>query len=686
LIRLLVLGLVLALATPAFAQVDDETFALAAQTAPDALRERLAQQVRTRGPSETLQLIRSLPDADRARGDVRVLHAHLANEVGDHTAVVEALEGYRTLLPPMLHAWALETRGRALAFLGRNQDALDALVADAARGALSWRLRALHAEVLFALGQHAESEAALLPIVREDPADVDTFALRLMQAESARAQGENARSVTLLRALLVSRPQHVDADASEQLLAAWMAEARVPWTFEERVARAARFVDSHHAQRGVEELAPLQRPRADAALRVWLEARASALYGARGYTEAAQLYAESATLTGNARHRFIAARAQLRSGQEDEALRAFRTFLRDEPRHASATEAEWLIGATLLRAGRMREARQALSRFVRGPRGARSQGLRREALWHLALLDLDDGHPRDAANAFRDWGAGASTNIDRARARYWEGRAAFLAHDATRAERLYREAIQSETLGWYALMAATRLREMGEEPGHPMPNDAPVEAAHQAITEPPIVRLYASLGLDAEAAQALRARERGLPGSRRAFIERLSELGDANRGYRLAGVSALLGSVPVREAEWVWHAAYPRPYEGDVRAAATAEGLPPELLYAVMRQESAFDPRVVSYADAIGLMQLLPETARRYAVRMGGEGSFGREMLYQPAHNVRLGAAYMHALRDEVGVPLCFAAYNAGEHRVREWLVRARRDGGPEGLELDRFV
>lgn len=674
--------MVLALATSAFAQVEDEAFALAA---PDPLRTRLAQQVRTRGDAETLQLIRTLPEAERTRGDVRVLHAHLANELGDHAAVVTALEGYRTLLPPMLHAWALETRVRALVFLGRNEDALSEITAAQTAGtALSWRLRALHAEVLFALGQHAESEAALLPIVREDPADVDTFALRLMQAEGARARGETARSVTLLRALLVSRPQHVDADASEQLLAAWMGETRVPWTFEERVARAARFVESHRAQRGVDELEPLRRPTADAALRTWLEARAAALYEARGYTEAATLYAESATLTGNARHRFLAARAQLRAGQEDEALRAFRTFIRDEPRHASATEAEWLIGATLLRAGRMREARQALSRFVRGPRASRSGGLRREALWHLALLDLDDGHARDAANAFRDWGTDATTNIDRARARYWEGRAAFLAHDATRAARLYREAIQSEALGWYALMAASRLREMGEEPGHPMPNDAPAEAAHEAITEPPIVRLYASLGLDAEAAQALRARERGLPGSRRAFIERLFALGDANRGYRLAGVSPLLGSVPVREAEWVWHAAYPRPFESDVRAAATAEGLTPELLYAVMRQESAFDPRVVSYADAIGLMQLLPETARRYAELRGG--TFGREMLYQPSHNVRLGAAYMHALRDEVGVPLCFAAYNAGEHRVREWLVRARRDGGPEGLELDRFV
>ena len=80
--------MVLALATPAFAQVEDEAFA---RTEPDPLRTRLAQQVRTRGDAETLELIRTLPEAERARGDVRVLHAHLANELGDHAAVVTAL-------------------------------------------------------------------------------------------------------------------------------------------------------------------------------------------------------------------------------------------------------------------------------------------------------------------------------------------------------------------------------------------------------------------------------------------------------------------------------------------------------------------------------------------------------------------------------------------------------------------
>ena len=96
-----------------------------------------------------------------------------------------------------------------------------------------------------------------------------------------------------------------------------------------------------------------------------------------------------------------------------------------------------------------------------------------------------------------------------------------------------------------------------------------------------------------------------------------------------------------------------------------------------MRQESAFDPEVVSYADAIGLMQLMPATAIAVAARTGTTAS--RNVLYDPTANVRLGAAYLAELERRYGVPLCFAAYNAGEHRVEEWLARGEAD-------LDRFV
>ncbi|GAB4208945.1 MAG: hypothetical protein OHK0013_27880 [Sandaracinaceae bacterium] len=667
---------------PIAAAQDDLSFF----TRSDEIRGAIAAAIRGGNDVAAMRVLEGLPEDARGRADVVVARAHLAERLERHDQLVRDLARHRELLPAALHPWAAETRARALLFLGRADEAEREL---ATIDSPSARVRALRAEAAAMRGDRLRAEELAQPLVRDDPADVDTFALRVMLAELAHAAGDRDGARTRLRSLLLERPAHPDAARVEQQLAAWLGTDGVAWTAEERMRRASRLVAAHQASRAVVELDPLPRPPpGDATLGAWLAARGTALYESRGrYAEAAELLAESARVNGSPRHRFLAARALLRADREREALRALRSFVRDEPSHASAAEAEWLVAATLLRGGNVREGRRALEAFVRSPRGRRSTRLRREAEWHLALIDFDAGRARDAAERFRAWGTHAEGSMERGRALYWEGRAASAARDASRAERAFRAAIAADPLGWYALWAARRLREMGGDPGPPVPDDAPPEASFAPLVEPPLVSFHASLGLDAEAARLLRDAERTrgwTPGSRRALVERFAALSDPSRAYRLTGSSPLLASAPRGEAAWVWRAAYPRPYEAAVTDAARTHGLAPELIYAVMRQESAFDARVVSNADAIGLMQLLPATAERFARRAGVE--FGRELLYRPEHNVRFGAAYLRELVDEVGVPLCFAAYNAGEHRVREWLARARRDGGPEGRELDRMV
>jgi soluble lytic murein transglycosylase len=96
----------------------------------------------------------------------------------------------------------------------------------------------------------------------------------------------------------------------------------------------------------------------------------------------------------------------------------------------------------------------------------------------------------------------------------------------------------------------------------------------------------------------------------------------------------------------------------------------PAFSLAIMRQESNFDVSIVSSSGARGLMQLMPGTARLVAKRLGEPTS---EMLLttDPGHNMRMGTAYLLEVlaKFDNSMPLAAAAYNAGPHRVTQWLI-----------------
>jgi soluble lytic murein transglycosylase-like protein len=99
--------------------------------------------------------------------------------------------------------------------------------------------------------------------------------------------------------------------------------------------------------------------------------------------------------------------------------------------------------------------------------------------------------------------------------------------------------------------------------------------------------------------------------------------------------------------------------ERAVFRAARQQQLHPALLLAVMKAESSFNPMVVSRAGAVGLMQLIPETALRHGVRN----------LYDTDENIAGGAKHLRYLLDRFhgNMPLALAAYNAGERKVERY-------------------
>ncbi len=113
----------------------------------------------------------------------------------------------------------------------------------------------------------------------------------------------------------------------------------------------------------------------------------------------------------------------------------------------------------------------------------------------------------------------------------------------------------------------------------------------------------------------------------------------------------------------------PRAYEWLVVPAARRYGLDPNLLLAVMRVESAYQKHIVSYAGAVGLMQIMPRTGQLIAHTLGHD-DFTPADLLDPDLNLEFAAWYLTSLirRFDGHLPLAIAAYNGGPHNVRRWI------------------
>ncbi len=130
--------------------------------------------------------------------------------------------------------------------------------------------------------------------------------------------------------------------------------------------------------------------------------------------------------------------------------------------------------------------------------------------------------------------------------------------------------------------------------------------------------------------------------------------------------AAIAGAAYVHQQQPSWYArlVYPLEYETIVEGHARNYHLDPALLAAVIYQESKFDADARSRSGAIGLMQLLPSTAKGIALRTGGD-RFRIRDLYDPEINVRYGSWYLRHLLNKYGdVERALAAYNGGQGNV----------------------
>jgi len=127
---------------------------------------------------------------------------------------------------------------------------------------------------------------------------------------------------------------------------------------------------------------------------------------------------------------------------------------------------------------------------------------------------------------------------------------------------------------------------------------------------------------------------------------------------------------------------FPRPFDQEITKAATQFGVEPELIYSIIRQESAFNPKARSGADAFGLMQILPEIAHDLSKKY--KMPFDKnEQLYDPAANVKFGAALLHDQMQKYNDQfiLAVASYNANDKAIHNWMASRFKGDSLEFIE-----
>lgn len=354
------------------------------------------------------------------------------------------------------------------------------------------------------------------------------------------------------------------------------------------------------------------------------------------------------------------------------------------PAYASALDAE---GNHLVRQGDWQSASRYYAPLAQS---FPDTSIGQEAAWRVAWNYYLQKENAKARQAFVDYATRYPTSSHVAGSFYWLGRLAeaesalaeagafyglvqtrwaetYYAHAASRRLADIQSRLASQSAGLPADSLAANLAQ--KIPPPPAPADTCPPAQPLPVLRP--FSMLTSIGLDDLALQYLRTLVRERTTSTALYISLGSfeaQQGDFNPSV-LDAVRAVpdyyycdLSALPKE----TWNLLYPTEFWPLVQREASANSIDPYLVMALIRQESAFNPGARSIANARGLMQVLPRTAR---TRKGGRRA-SAQRLYDPELNVQIGTDILqHALEQNQGVfEQAMAAYHAGQGRVTAWL------------------
>ncbi len=658
--------------------------------------------------AKNLEAGRSVARAlDQAEAPERAKWSYLEGRLrlagGDPKGAASAFDRAGAVDGP-LRSFALLASAEALAALGDHAGAVERALRVDRDLVPSARLEPLLARSLVRSGKLEEGFERFRVAMRDHPRGWPKLALELARALLAHpASGRGLEAAKLATEVDLDAPSGRFADEAKKTLAS----ATATLGREEREALASSI---SVAERGRRLSASGQSKRAVALLDRLAKkgvlgcadsiARAEALTGVKRHSEASAEYGraiESCPTEAPARDLavvlFAAGRAAARGGMLQVARERFKRIEDSFATHRLADDARLEGARAALEDGDEQAFDAMLSTIADDyPSG----DMRGDGLFVLGIAYASRG---DWAHALSVFARAALLPPERAYERagrfaYYRGRALLMTGHADEGRAELVRVLREAPCGFYMALAYGRLESLEKGAGKTALREAAARAKPLTDGVPPDVfaspswrTAVALVEVDdpVAAASALArlgvtdrtARPETLWASAR-LLARATDPVPAHAVLRTAfEVEPRVGKNELYEfrmaypsagaARAPWEIAYPRPFARAVTDAASESGTPEALLFAVMREESAFDPEALSKASAVGLLQLLPVTAQKMARALRVPYDDGA--LVDPAKNIRFGAKYLAQMRKHFADDplLAIPGYNAGGGAPERW-------------------
>ncbi len=667
------------------------------QTAPaddTAAYERL--RTLTRGgvlPAEAqLAQLASANKGTRAGSLAQLARARARHEARDYAGAAELLRATGFKDETQVGDYALWLRGDALDKAGRRPEARAAFeeLARVYPDSLRARDATLRASQML-LG---EGQPSGVPVAVKRLADADDDGGLLLTAKAYEQSGERLKALAAYRRLYFYALATVEKEAEAAAAFARLNSTPAPANAEEAAARAERlnkakrYADAAGAYADAFARFPETRtPQAQ--LR-----RGTAAFHARRAPETIEALSNIPTSAGETRAEALSYLTQhyARAKQWPQARTTIEEMRRTHPQSPFTMRALVAAGTAARDAKNTADAhyfyRAAVQQFPGEPEVAGAQ-------FELAWAAHDAKNVAESSRLLIEHLANyAGRNTDnRGKAGYWAARDSERAGLLGEAVAIYEAMLARYEANWYGYLSKQRLealRPAGHAGRYPMKTDAALVA--RAVENLKPVTIAEETAGPAEAARLVKAEQLSAAAwdeAAHAELDRALEgkttsprlnLAKAQlyraRNDNVQAFNVLRRSFPdysQMEPEELtreeWDVFYPLAFWDAIRQEATARDLDPYTVAGLIRQESVFNPRAVSHADAYGLMQLLVPTARMMARAGGVDGSVTAEsLLSDPRLNIRLGTSYMREqLRKYGRLEYLAAAYNAGPGRVVQW-------------------